>query len=38
LAFIFFEVFLKVLVVKRILPELEKQSMLNKLNLVAGAF
>lgn len=38
LAFVFLEVFLVVLVIERILTRREKQSMLNKLNMVAGAF
>lgn len=38
LAFVFLEVFLVVLVIERILTKREKQSMLNKLNMVAGAF
>ena len=38
LAFVFMEVFLVVLVIERILTRREKQSMLNKLNMVAGAF
>ena len=38
LAFVFLEVFLVVLVIERILSRREKQSMLNKLNMVAGAF
>lgn len=38
LAFVFLEVFLVVLVIGRILTRREKQSMLNKLNMVAGAF
>lgn len=38
LAFVFMEVFLVVLVIERILSRREKQSMLNKLNMVAGAF
>ncbi|UCE98196.1 MAG: hypothetical protein JSV74_02370 [Dehalococcoidia bacterium] len=38
LAFVFLEVFLVVLVIERILTRREKQSMLSKLNMVAGAF
>ncbi|UCG54562.1 MAG: hypothetical protein JSV32_08315 [Dehalococcoidia bacterium] len=38
LAFVFLEVFLVVLVIERILTRREKQSMFNKLNMVAGAF
>ena len=38
LAFVFLEVFLVVLVIERILTKREKQSILNKLNMVAGAF
>ncbi|MFH1662965.1 MAG: hypothetical protein ABH934_03505 [Chloroflexota bacterium] len=38
LAFVFLEVFLVVLVIERLLARREKQAMLNKLNMVAGAF
>jgi len=38
LAFVFLEVFLVVLVIERLLARREKRSMLNKLNMVAGAF
>jgi len=38
LAFVFLEVFLVVLVIERILTRREKKTMLNKLNMVAGAF
>lgn len=38
IAFVFLEVFLVVLVIERLLTRREKQPMLNKLNMIAGAF
>lgn len=38
IAFVFFEVLLVTLIIHRLLSEKEKQSMLNKLNMVIGAF
>ncbi len=38
LGFVFLEVFLVVIVISRILAHREKQAMLNKLNMVVGAF